>query len=80
MEEADLVRRQPCVSDGRGVEALLTPEGRRKLVQAAPTHVRGVRKHLVDIASREDFAALGRIFNEVSDRLLKGMPEDADIR
>ena len=80
MEDADLVRRQPCVSDGRGVEALLTPEGHRKLVEAAPTHVRGVRKHLVDIASREDFAALGRIFNEVSDRLLKGMPEDADIR
>jgi len=80
MEDADLVRRQPCVSDGRGVEALLTPEGHRKLVEAAPTHVRGVRKHLVDLASREDFAALGRIFNEVSDRLLKGMPEDADIR
>ena len=27
-----------------------------------------------------DFAALGRIFNEVSDRLLPGKPEDADIR
>ena len=80
MEDADLVRRQPCVSDGRGVEALLTPEGRRKLVEAAPTHVRGVRKHLVDIASREDFAALGRIFNEVSDRLMQGKPQDADIR
>ena len=80
MEDADLVRRGPCESDGRGVEAVLTEEGHRKLVEAAPTHVRGVRKHLVDIASREDFAALGRIFNEVSDRLLKGMPEDADIR
>jgi DNA-binding MarR family transcriptional regulator len=80
MEGADLVRRQPCESDGRGVEALLTKEGHRKLVEAAPTHVRGVRKHLVDIASREDFAALGRIFNEVSDRLLKDKPEDADIR
>jgi len=80
MEDADLVRRQPCESDRRGIEAVLTEEGHRKLVEAAPTHVRGVRKHLVDIASREDFAALGRIFNEVSDRLLKGMPEDADIR
>ena len=80
MEDADLVRRQPCESDGRGVEAVLTEEGHRKLVEAAPTHVRGVRKHLVDIASREDFAALGRIFNEVSDRLLKDKPEDADIR
>ena len=80
MEDADLVRRQPCESDGRGVEALLTEQGHRKLVEAAPTHVRGVRKHLVDVASREDFAALGRIFNEVSDRLLEDKPEDADIR
>ena len=80
MEDADLVRRQPCESDGRGVEAVLTEDGHRKLVEAAPTHVRGVRKHLVDIASREDFAALGRIFNEVSDRLLRDKPDDADIR
>ena len=80
MEKADLVLRCAAESDRRGVEAVMTDEGRRKLVEAAPTHVRGVRKHLVDVASRADFAALGRIFNEVSDRLMKDMPEDADIR
>jgi DNA-binding MarR family transcriptional regulator len=80
MERAKLVRRDAAESDRRGVEAVMTEDGRRKLVEAAPTHVRGVRAHLVDVASREDFAALGRIFNEVSDRLLRGMPEDADIR
>ena len=80
MEKAALVLRHAAESDRRGVEAVMTDEGRRKLVEAAPTHVRGVRKHLVDIADRDDFAALGRIFNEVSDRLMKDMPEDADIR
>lgn len=80
MEQADLVRRAAAESDGRGVEAVMTEEGYRKLVEAAPTHVRGVRKHLVGVASMEDFAALGRIFDEVSDRLLEDMPEDADIR
>ncbi|MEO7352219.1 MAG: MarR family transcriptional regulator [Marmoricola sp.] len=80
MEDARLVRRHAAESDRRGVEAVMTDAGRRKLIDAAPTHVRGVRAHLVDLASREDFAALGRIFNEVSDRLLRGMPEDADIR
>jgi DNA-binding MarR family transcriptional regulator len=80
MEKADLVVRHAAESDRRGVEAVMTDQGRQKLVEAAPTHVRGVRKHLVDLASRDDFAALGRIFNEVSDRLLKDMPEDADIR
>ena len=80
MEKADLVVRRASDSDGRGVEAVMTAEGQRILGEAAPTHVRGVRQHLVDLADRADFAALGRIFNEVSDRLLKGKPEDADIR
>jgi DNA-binding MarR family transcriptional regulator len=80
MEKADLVLRLAAESDRRGVEAVMTDAGRSKLVRAAPTHVRGVRKHLVDVASREDFAALGRIFDEVADRLLEHLPEDADIR
>lgn len=80
MERAQLVRRRQSEADGRGVEAVMTDKGRAKLVEAAPTHVRGVRKHLVDLADPQDFAALGRIFNEVSDRLLQGLPEDADIR
>ena len=80
MEKADLVVRRASDSDGRGVEAVMTAQGRRVLDEAAPTHVRGVRQHLVDLADRADFAALGRIFNEVSDRLLKDKPEDADIR
>ena len=29
---------------------------------------------------RQDFAALGRIFDEVSDRLLRAKPDEADIR
>jgi DNA-binding MarR family transcriptional regulator len=80
MERAGLVRRAAAESDGRGVEAVMTDLGHDKLTEAAPTHVRGVRKHLVDLASDEDFAALGRIFDEVSDRLLEDLPEDADIR
>ncbi len=58
----------------------MTAEGRRVLTEAAPTHVRGVREHLVDLASKTDFAALGRIFDEVSERLLTDKPEEADIR
>jgi DNA-binding MarR family transcriptional regulator len=80
MEKAGLIERRASDLDGRGVEAVMTPAGRQRLVDAAPTHVRGVRAHLVDLASAEDFAALGRIFNDVSDRLLAGKPEGADIR
>jgi DNA-binding MarR family transcriptional regulator len=80
MEKADLVVREPSLADGRGIEAVMTEEGRRVLTAAAPTHVRGVREHLVDLASKSDFAALGRIFDEVCERLLQGKPEETDIR
>ena len=80
MERAKLVLREASQADGRGVEAVMTDEGRRVLTAAAPAHVRGVREHLVDVASKTDFAALGRIFNEVSERLLQGKPEETDIR
>ena len=80
METAGLVRREAANTDGRGVEAVMTDVGHRRLVEAAPTHVRGVRAHLVDLADPSDFEAIGRIFDGVSDRLLEDKPEDADIR
>ena len=79
LEAAGLVRRQACLSDGRGVEAVLTEEGLRRLEEAAPSHVSAVRDLLVDVASAEDLAAVGRVFDAVSDRLVSGSPE-VDIR
>jgi DNA-binding MarR family transcriptional regulator len=79
MEKDGLVTRSACVSDGRGVEAVLTQTGFARLQDAAPTHVEGVRRFLVDLAGEEDFAAVGRVFNAVTDNLVEGNP-DADIR
>jgi len=69
MEGKDLVERSACPSDGRGVVASLTEKGWNCLVAAAPVHVEGVRKHLVDVANEEDLAAVGRVFAEVGRRL-----------
>ena len=80
MQKAKLVQREASHVDGRGVEAVMTALGRERLAEAAPTHVRGVRAHLLDLTGPGDFEALGRIFNEVSDRLLTHRPHDADIR
>lgn len=79
LEKDGLVERSACVSDGRGVEAVLTAEGFARLEEAAPTHVEGVRRFLVDLASEEDFAAVGRVFNAVADNLVENNPA-ADIR
>jgi DNA-binding MarR family transcriptional regulator len=79
MERTGLVARVACVSDGRGVEARITDEGFRVLEEAAHTHVRGVRDHLVGLAENDDFAAVGRVFDAVTDHLVSAQP-GLDIR
>ena len=44
-----------------------------------PTHVAGVRRVLVDLVDEEDFDALGRVFDAVTDRLIEANPA-MDIR
>ncbi len=69
LEAAELVRRTSCTSDKRGVWAELTESGLSLLEQAAPTHVEGVRDNLVDLADPDDFAAVGRVFDAVSEHI-----------
>jgi DNA-binding MarR family transcriptional regulator len=69
LENAELVRRTSCTSDKRGVWAELTDAGFTLLEQAAPHHVEGVRENLVDLVSPEDFAAVGRVFDAVSEHI-----------
>ncbi len=75
MEHAGLVERRSSPEDGRGVIAMMTDEGLGLLERMAPVHVEGVRAHLVDLVSREDFAAVGRVMNAVSDHLVAAHPE-----
>lgn len=75
MERAGLVVRTSSPEDGRGVVASMTDKGYDLLVRIAPLHVTGVRRHLVDLVSREDFSAVGRVMNAVSDHLVAGHPE-----
>ena len=75
MERAGLVVRSSSPDDGRGVVAAMTDKGYDLLVRMAPVHVKGVRDHLVDLVSREDFEAVGRVMDAVSDHLVAGHPE-----
>ena len=79
MEKAGLVERADSTEDGRGVVCAMTDEGYHLLERMAPTHVSGVRDYLVDLATSEDFAALGRVMNAVSDKLVVTHPE-SEIR
>jgi DNA-binding MarR family transcriptional regulator len=79
MEAALLVARGSSAEDGRGVVCAMTDKGFELLEQMAPTHVNGVRDYLVDLATADDMAALGRVMNTVADKLVVTHPE-SEIR
>ncbi|HEU5473284.1 MAG TPA: MarR family transcriptional regulator [Actinophytocola sp.] len=69
MEKAGLVRRVDCADDARGVMAELTDKGMEQLRAAAPTHVNGVREHLVDLITQDEQELLAAIFERVHKHL-----------
>ena len=75
MERSGLLMRTESPEDGRGVLAAMTAAGMALLEKAAHVHVTGVRTNVVDLASDEDFAALGRVMNAVADHLVTSHPE-----
>lgn len=59
IEEAGLVQRRVCHSDRRGMEVVLTTEGRKVQEGAAPVVLRGLRRHFgrhLDAVQAENLA------------------------
>jgi DNA-binding MarR family transcriptional regulator len=69
LEAQGYVRREASPDDRRGVLCRMTDEGFAALEVAARSHVDGVRRHLLDQMSREDFVQLGRILAKVRSHL-----------
>lgn len=65
MEKANLIQRQSCPTDRRGVWAELTDAGLDLIRSAAPAHVETVRRHFVEVMSEAEYTALGRVFAAV---------------
>jgi DNA-binding MarR family transcriptional regulator len=64
MESRRLVQRVECVEDGRGAFIEITPEGRAAIEQAAPGHVKTVRRLVFDVLSPEEVDAFGKIIDK----------------
>ncbi|QTR06195.1 MarR family transcriptional regulator [Saccharothrix algeriensis] len=65
MEREGLLRRRECPEDGRGVFAELTEAGVKALEDSAPTHVEGVRAHMIDLLTREEQEVVAKVFDRV---------------
>ena len=69
LEDRGLVRRQPDPTDGRFTNAILTDDGLRTIVDAAPAHVAHVRSLVIDVLSPEQLRRLGRDAERIMARI-----------
>jgi DNA-binding MarR family transcriptional regulator len=67
MESRELVEREPDPNDARGCVIRLTDHGFAVLEQAAPRHVRSVRRRFVDHLTRDELEVLERISTRIAD-------------
>jgi DNA-binding MarR family transcriptional regulator len=67
LERRGWVRRTPAPDDGRGVLLRLTDDGQAAITGFAVLHVASVRRHLVDILTPGQFAALGEAMQAIRD-------------
>jgi DNA-binding MarR family transcriptional regulator len=65
LEREGMVGRERCEDDARGYFAVITGAGRRKLRDARPAHLAGVRKHFLERLSGRDLDALARAWEKV---------------
>jgi DNA-binding MarR family transcriptional regulator len=65
LESDGLVARTPCVEDGRGWLATLTPAGLRRLEEAYPTHLDSTRRRIVEHLAGFDLAALNAALDRI---------------
>ncbi|WP_124055301.1 MarR family winged helix-turn-helix transcriptional regulator [Arcanobacterium ihumii] len=61
LESEGYVERFRCADDRRGINCKLTKAGFKKLQKSAPSHVESVRRHFIDLISKEELVELGRI-------------------
>ncbi|MGX2994461.1 MarR family winged helix-turn-helix transcriptional regulator [Streptomyces sp. JNUCC 64] len=69
MENAELVRREHCESDRRGLYAVLTEHGLETMRKVAPYHVASVRRHFMDLIGPEDLETLHKALTPIAEHL-----------
>ena len=67
LERDGLVERAPCPGDARGTYAVLTDAGMTRLRAAAPTHLRGIARHMTGHFAADEIEQFGVLLRTLLD-------------
>ena len=65
LEDERLVRRVPCLADGRGVIACITPEGRKLRSKMWHVYERAVKEHFLSKPAEKYIAQLNALIRRI---------------
>ena len=65
LEARGLVVREPCPEDRRGLLARITDDGRKRLGEARPTHLAGIRRLFVQHFDDDELRRLADVWERV---------------
>jgi DNA-binding MarR family transcriptional regulator len=68
LEDARLIRREPADTDGRGLYAVLTPEGNMLLRRMWPVYSRALRETFASAISDEEAALIAAALSNINER------------
>ncbi|WP_250033312.1 MarR family winged helix-turn-helix transcriptional regulator [Paractinoplanes maris] len=69
MEKRGLIRREECLTDNRGAEAVLAPAGAEIFQAVTRPHLRDIREIFVDALTPDQLAATGEIMAALREHL-----------
>ncbi len=72
LERDELVRREACPGDARGLNAVITEAGRARFTEARRTHLAGVRRRYLDRLTDEEQRVLGALWDRLSGQDAQG--------
>jgi DNA-binding MarR family transcriptional regulator len=78
MEKRGLVDRQPCATDSRGIEVVLTEKGRSSFRRASAPHMHAIQDLFVDALSADQQRSLDAATRALSEHLARLSATDRD--